>query len=159
MGGLKFSKPRQLAPTDDISDFNCGLQKVDDWFHAHAQSAKKRGTAVVYVTFCEGKVAGFYTLNAKSITRATVSNRWLKANTPHEIPVILFGMLGVDDRFKGRGLGRQLLLDAVHQAQRIANELGAKALLVESATDDAITFYKKCGFEPIKDMSHMFAKL
>jgi GNAT superfamily N-acetyltransferase len=159
MGGLKFSKPRQLAPADDVSDFNCGLQKVDDWFRVYAQSAKRRGTAIVYVSFCEDVIAGFYILSAKSVARASVSNRWLKTNTPREIPVILLGMLGVDERFKGRGLGRQLLLDAVHQAQRIANDLGAKALLVKPATDDAIAFYKKCGFEPTEDAGYMFAKL
>ena len=50
---------------------------------------------------------------------------------PAQIPVILLGMLGVDKRYQGEGFGRDLLLDAVHRAGYVSEQVGAKALIVD----------------------------
>ena len=80
-------------------------------------------------------------------------------NAPLQIPVILLGMLGVDMRYQGLGLGKDLLLDEAHRSELVADYIGARALVVDPIGDDARRFYERYGFRPIPGTSRMFAKL
>ena len=59
MGRVAFTKPRQLREQDCLEGFSCGTPLVDDWLAKHAKGAKRAGTAVVYVSFCDDTLAGF----------------------------------------------------------------------------------------------------
>lgn len=158
-----FSAPRKLTPDDAIDDFHCGLPVVDDWLERHLGTARKQGTAVAYGTFATdapatGTLAGFYTLSAFSMEHADAPG-WLQRNTPDPIPVILLSMLGVDIRFQTMHVGSQLLRDAVLRALGAADIIGARALVVEPATDHAAAFYERYGFRHITDSALMFTPL
>lgn len=77
---------------------------------------------------------------------------------PAQIPVILLGMLGVDKRYQGEGLGRDLLLDVVHRAGYVSEQVGAKALIVDPIDDATRAFYSRYGFRPMPGASRMYAK-
>lgn len=158
MGALTFTAPRALREGDSVEGFSCGAPLVDDWLATRAKGARKAGTAVVYVTFCEGELAGFYTLSAQSVVRAETSG-WIARNAPAHIPVILLGMMGVDRRYQGAGLGHDLLLDAVHRAQSVAEQIGARALVVDPLDEGAHKFYERYGFRDMPGTNRMFAKL
>ncbi|NEG54861.1 N-acetyltransferase [Bifidobacterium platyrrhinorum] len=153
-----FTAPRKLTNDDIVEGFDCGLPVVNDWLHRHITTARKQGTAVAYGTFTGGTLAGFYTLSAFSMEHADASG-WLRRNTPDPIPVILLGMLGVDVRFQTMHLGGQLLRDAVLRALGAADIIGARALVVEPATDRAATFYEHYGFRHITGSQLMFTPL
>lgn len=157
MAGVAFTKPRQLMSDDALEGFSCGVDVVDDWLHRRARTARRAGTAVVYVSFHEGQLAGFYTLSSQSIDRSDVGG-WLARNAPSQVPVILLGMLGVDHRWQGEGLGRSLLIDAAQRAHRVAHTIGARALVVDPADDAARAFYARNGFKSIPGCDRMFAK-
>lgn len=156
--GLAFSAPRQLRPDDDLAGFSCGVSLVDGWVLRHAKKARDAGTAVVYVSFCSEGLAGFYSLSSQSIPREGASG-WIARNAPDQIPVILLGMLGVDKRFQGVGLGHDLLLDAVRRAQAVASQIGARSLVVDPYDESARSFYAKYGFRDIPGTNRMYAKL
>ena len=158
MGKLVFSKPRILQERDAIDGFSSGSPLVDSWLKMRARKAREAGTAVVYVSFADEKLAGFYSLSAQSIVRSDVSG-WIARNAPEQIPVILLGILGVDIQWQGCGLGRDLLLDAVHRAELVAEQIGARALVVDPIDDGAEAFYAHFGFRHIPGMTRMFAKL
>ena len=77
----------------------------------------------------------------------------LKQNT------ILLGMLGVDMRYQTMHVGAQLLRDAAMRAMGAAEIVGAKALLVEPASDRATRFYEHYGFRHIERSGRMFIPL
>ena len=158
MGELAFTRPRPLKDSDELGEFVSGLPVVDEWLRKHARKARSAGTAVVYVSFSGGRLAGFYTLSAQPMVRSNVRG-WLSRNVPEQIPVILLGMLGVDRRFQGCGLGRNLLLDATKRAVVVSETIGARALVVDPASDEAACFYRSCGFREILGGDRMFAKL
>ena len=158
MGPLGFTPPRILRAGDDVSGFSSGEPLVDSWVARRAPSARSAGTAVVYATFLDGALAGFYTLSAQSVVRAEVSG-WLARNAPEQIPVILLGMLGVDRRWQGMGLGSDLLADAVRRSELVAEQIGARALVVDPLGDGARAFYTRHGFRPVPGSARMFAKL
>ena len=155
---MSFTRPRILRDEDSLTGFCSGVGLVDDWLDHRARGARAAGTAVVYVTFCEDVLAGFYTLSVQSVTRAETSG-WIARNAPQQIPVILLGMLGVDQRFQGRGLGRDLLLDAVHRSELVSEQIGARALVVDPVDAAAHGFYARYGFRNMPGSARMFAKL
>ena len=155
-----FTRPEQLVPGENLAGFHSGDPVVDGWARGHAAHAKARGTAVVYVVRNEaGDVAGFYTLSSHSIARSSVAGGWLRRNVPEEIPVVLLGMLGVDERCQGCGLGGQLLRDAVLKAVKVADIVGAKAIVVDPSSEAARSFYRKYGFKEIPGSDRMYASL
>ncbi|WP_236034320.1 GNAT family N-acetyltransferase [Bifidobacterium saguinibicoloris] len=155
-----FLKPRRLEENDDMQDFSCGVALIDDWAHGRALSAVKHGTAVPYIsTTAEGEIAGFYTLSAYSVNRDSVLGGWLRRNTPDRIPAILIGMLGVDKRFQGDGLGWKLLQDAIMRARAISRQLGSRAVIVDPYDDSTRSFYEHFGFKPIPGSDGMYLRL
>lgn len=151
-------EPRRLGPADDLSGFSCGAEKIDNWIAKHASKATKRRTAVVYATFdADKKCAGLYALSAHSMDRGALSG-WLARNAPDQVPVILLGMLAVDKRYAGKGLGAQLLLDAYHRAQGAAETIGVKALVVDPLDDPVVSFYTHHGFEQVPGSDRLFAR-
>ena len=158
MGGVAFSKPRPLESGDSLEGFSCGLDIVDNWLHTRAKGARAAGSAVVYVSYAANKLAGFYTLSSQSMYRHDARG-WLSRNVPQQIPIILLGMLGVDQSLQGMGLGRNLLLDASKRACAVSGVIGAKALVVDPATETARKLYESCGFRAIPGSTRMFAKL
>ena len=158
MGSLSFSKPRTLVESDVVDGFSCGVGLTDAWVAVHARRARALGAAVVYATFCQEALAGFYSLSSQSITRREVRG-WLSRNAPQQIPVILLGMLGVDTRYQGIGLGHDLLLDAVRRARAVSEQIGARAIVVDPYDESAARFYAHYGFGDIPGTRRMFAKL
>lgn len=154
-----FTKPAQLPIGVGVEGFCCNDPIMDKWAAKHSSSARKRGTAVVYVSYCDDVVAGFYTLSAHSVSRADVNGGWLVRNTPEQVPAVLLGMLGVDRRFKGSGLGASLLRDAIENSQKIAALAGARALVVDPSSEAAAAFYSHFGFTPLAGTNRMAVRL
>ena len=165
MGVTRFTRPVQLEAGMRLEGFSSGQAFVDGWLASRAAKAKARGSAVVYVSHRAGAdpasepPAGFYTLSSASVERDLIGGGWLKRNAPAQVPVILLGVLGVDSRFQGSGLGRMLLHDASLRALSIADSLGAKALVVDPIDEPAEAFYARNGFERIPGLGRMFVPL
>lgn len=156
---MPFEKPRKLTAEDDLASFECGEKAIDDWVQNRAKSAEKNGSAVVYVSTCEGKVAGIYSLSAHSVLRDDIQGGWLKRNSPESIPAVLLGMLGVDKRYQNMHLGSSLLGDAIRRSMGVSQSIGAKALLVDPVGEKARDFYAKYGFKEIPGQERMFISL
>ena len=154
-----FSKPVQLPVGVGIENFTCGAELVDSWVANHSALARKRGIAVIYVSYGGSKVAGFYTLSSHNVCRSEISAGWLTRNASQQIPGVLLGMLGVDQEFKGQELGAALLQDAILNAIKVANLAGAKALVVDPLNESARSFYEHFGFSSFKECSRMALKL
>ena len=165
MGLTGFTKPEQPSDPALFVGFHSGSDTIDNWVSRYASKAKQRGTAVIYASrpVCDGgpldRIAGFYTLFAYSLLRSTVSASWVTRNTPPDIPAILLGMLAVEADYCGQGLGSALLQDAVIRSQFVADNIGAKVLVVDPLTPDLESFYERFGFKRISDTGMMAARL
>jgi hypothetical protein len=71
------------------------------------------------------------------------------------MPAVLLGMLGADARFQGEGLGAAFLGDAIMRPLNIADAIGSKAIVVDSANDSARDFYAKHGLASIPGPGRM----
>lgn len=154
----EFTKPRRIVEGDDVTGFECGVPVVDEWLERRLCMALKRHTAVAYGSFHGAVLAGFYTLSAYAVDRASARG-WLARNSPDPVPALRLGMLGVDMRYQTRRLGASLLRNAILRAASAAEIIGARALIVESASEHAAGFYERYGFRHISGSDKMFIPL
>ncbi len=148
MGPLE--PPEPLASRHDISQFSSGVPTLDAWLRGKARLNEARGGARTYVA-CDGdRVAGFYSLAASSVERRRVSSR-VGRNMPDPIPVILLGQLAVDEAYRGRRLGSDLLINAARRSLAAAGTVGARAVIVQAIDERAKAFYKRFGFRPFSE--------
>lgn len=153
-----FSAPRRLTAQDDVEEFSCGQPDLDDWLKRFALINQRANMTSVYVTCSAGKVVGYYALATGGVERAQAPDRITRGVPAHPIPVVLLARLAVDSSIQGRGLGRQLLRDALIRVAGAANEIGIRALLIHAKDERAREFYMRCGeFEPSPtDPLHLF---
>ncbi len=150
--------PEPLAARHDISQFSSGVPTLDAWLRGKARLNEARGGARTYVS-CDGdRVAGFYSLAASSVERRRVSSR-VGRNMPDPIPVILLGQLAVDEAYRGRRLGSDLLIDAARRCLAAAGTVGARAVIVQAIDEGARAFYERFGFRPFSDREALMLAL
>ena len=90
-----------------------------------------------------------------SATRATWLHitRWqpvpcnARMNMPDPIPVMVLGRLAVHLDWQKKGLGRDLLADAIRRTLQAADIAGIRAFVVHALSDKAKRFYERFGFQ------------
>jgi len=60
--------------------------------------------------------------------------------------VVLLARLAVDRRYQGTGLGSALVADAARRTLSAAELIGARALVVHAADEQAARFYERLSF-------------
>lgn len=142
-----YSAPRPISADHDVADFDSGEPSLDGYLRGRALANHVEGASRCFVTCRGGRVVGFYALALASVDRADTPGR-VRRNMPDPVPVILLSRLAIDVEDHGRGLGAQLLRDAITRAVAAAQIVGVRALLVHSLHDQAREFYAHFGFEP-----------
>jgi len=145
----KITSPVTLNAAHILSEFRCGEAVLDDWIRLRGLKNQSTGAARTFVVCRENtsQVVGFYSLATGSVTHA-VAPGGLRRNMPDPIPVIILAKLAVDVNFHGKGLGADLLHDAVLRICRVAENIGVRAVMVHALTDSAKQFYQDHGFLP-----------
>lgn len=139
--------PVPLEPKHDVSDFSSGTITLDGWLKRRALRNERTGASRTYVV-CEGaRVAAFYRLAAGSVELASAPGR-VRRNMPDPVPVMVIGRLAVHSAYQGRGLGLDLLRDAVLRIRQAARIVGIRAVLVHALSEAAAAFYRKGSFRP-----------
>lgn len=144
-----LTAPQPIADRHDLASFDCGKPPLNDWLQRHA--LKNDGFASRCFVVCEGvQVVGYYALAAGSVGPDEVP-RALRRNMPRPIPVLVLGRLAVDRRHHGRGIGPGLLKDALRRALSVAENVGARAILVHAIDREVVSFYTQYGFKAFPD--------
>jgi GNAT superfamily N-acetyltransferase len=145
VGSGRITPPERLRTDHDLAQFCCGEPSLDQWLKGRALHNEKSGASRTYVVCVDGCIAGYYALSAGAVAH-TEATAQVKRNTPDPVPVILIGRLAVDSRFQGRGIGADLLYDAVLRTLQVAEIAGIRAILVSAISAEATRFYEKYGF-------------
>jgi len=141
----RLTPPEKLNAHHDLTQFSCGEPSLDHWLRNRALQNEKTGASRTYVVCAGGCVVGYYALAAGAVAHTEATSR-AKRNMPDPVPVILIGRLAIDSRFQGRGVGADLLRDAVLRTLQAAEIAGIRAILVSAISPDAKKFYEKYGF-------------
>jgi GNAT superfamily N-acetyltransferase len=150
MDGALLSQP--VVPLDDSHDrrsFHCGVEPLDRYLHVQAGQDQRRRIAVCFVLPdpAQSRIAGYYTLSAFSVVGEALPDA-LRKKLPRygQIPSTLLGRLAVDRAYRGLGVGKHLLVDALRRAFLHAAEVASWAVIVDAKDDAARQFYSRFGF-------------
>jgi GNAT superfamily N-acetyltransferase len=104
---------RRLAEHDEVENFDCGDQPLNNYLQRYAwTNQEKISIGVSYVAVDEDAprtVLGYFTLAMASVPRDTFPKKYVRGLPPYDLPLILLARLAVDHRFSGRGLGHALI--------------------------------------------------
>lgn len=142
----------------DRAAFSCGVEQVDSYFRKTANKLAKAGNVRVWVMISpSGDLIGFYALNAHSIDYAELPEKFAKARPGHgSIPAAYISMIGVDQKFSGKGFGGDLLVDALTRIARAADDLGIAVVMLDvldcgdpELVAKRVKLYQSYGFTPL----------
>jgi ribosomal protein S18 acetylase RimI-like enzyme len=139
-----------LSGEHEREGFHCGEDALDTYFRRQVTQDVRRRVAncFVIVEISTAQVAAFYTLSAASIPLLDLPHEEAKRLPRYPaLPAVRIGRLAVDRRFRRRGLGELMFMNAVHRT--LSDVAAASALLVDAKDDTAVAFYRKYGFSPI----------
>jgi len=145
VGGL--SEPAPLTSAHDVSSFDSGKPALDDWLKNRALESEGN-TSRTYVV-CEHKlvVIGYYCISMGSVQRDDLPPKMKRTQgLPNTIPVAIIGRLARDKKYKGQGLGPDLLQDALRRILAVSKMIGVRAILVHALDDDAARFWREYEF-------------
>jgi GNAT superfamily N-acetyltransferase len=134
-----------LTADNQLADFICGIDSLDDWLKRRAYPNQVSGASRTYVVAEGKKVVGYYCL-ASGALALNHSPSSIHRNMPDPVPVAILGRLAVDKSWQGKGLGVALLQDAVIRTTQAAGILGIRGLLVHALSVEAKAFYEHHGF-------------
>lgn len=134
-----LSAPIPINADHDLADFDCGEPALDDWLKRRALKSESRFSRT-YVVCEDLRVVAYVCILAGSVQRVDAPAR-LRRNAPDPIPVAIIGRLAVDRAWSGRGLGADLLADALRRIALAAGVLGIGAVLVQAKSEVVKRFY------------------
>ncbi len=125
-----------------VDAFDCGEPVLDDWLKRRALRNESRFSRT-YVVGDGDRVVAYYCISAGGVRREAAPGT-LRRNAPDLVPVSVIGRLAVDRACAGRGLGADLLSDALRRIALASQSIGIAAVLVQAKDDRARAFYLAC---------------
>jgi GNAT superfamily N-acetyltransferase len=146
MQSEKLSSPVRLTLDHDVQNFESGERSLDEWILQRALRNERDGASRTYVICSNNVVVGYYALSTGSIASVSAPGR-IRRNMPDPIPVMLLGRLAIDRGWQGRGLGQELLRDAILRTIQVSEMAGVRAIAVNAISENARRFYEKYDFK------------
>jgi GNAT superfamily N-acetyltransferase len=140
--GSPLSTPVPLTAEHDLLAFDCGEAALNDWLRQRALRNESRFSRTYVV--CEGnRVVAYFCISAGSVERAATPGK-IRRNAPDTIPVSVIGRLAVSRDHAGKGLGADILADALRRIAVASQSIGIGAVLVHAKDEAAKRFYMRC---------------
>ncbi|WP_067694209.1 GNAT family protein [Actinoplanes awajinensis] len=142
---------RELQPQHDLAGFDCGKEPLNAWLTQQSRRAQEAGTARTYVWTASGSdtARAYYSIAPTQVVRDGLTRS--QTGGYSIIPAYLLARLAIDQSLHGRGLGAELLFDAVDRMVRAAAIGGGRLIVVDALDDNAAKFYLRHDFTPIKN--------
>lgn len=139
----RLSAPVPLTAEHDLSDFDCGEPALNDWLLHRALKNESRFSRTYVVCEDDRRVVAYFCISAGAVERAAVPRK-MRRNAPDSIPVSIIGRLAVSREHAGKGLGADILSDALHRIAIASRSIGIGAVLVHAKNGGAKRFYMRC---------------
>ncbi|MEB4589961.1 GNAT family N-acetyltransferase [Candidatus Thiothrix sp. Deng01] len=134
------------------SGFASGNPRLDEYLQRYLSQSVKKSIVQAYVAVDDGgKVLGYYTLSAAHIRHDELPEEAAKKFPRYPIPAALLGRMATDTAARGANLhvGSKLLVHAMKQTLKATGTLGVACMVVD-AKPEAVGFYQRFGFMPLK---------
>jgi GNAT superfamily N-acetyltransferase len=143
-----------LRRDHDRAQFDCGEPALDEYLARFARQNQESGVARTFVAVTEAEPAlilGYYSLAVGAIDKANLPSAAARRFPNFPLPIARLARLAVDRRQQGRGLGEDLLLDALARCLRVAEDVGIAAVVIDAKHERAKAFYARYEFDTLPD--------
>lgn len=134
-------------------EFRCESEVLTEFLQKRARKEMEARASACFVLVDEAAPAcilGYYTLSQCSVVLEQLPEKMAKRLPKYpELGATLIGRLARDNRWKGRGLGGLLLIDALRRSVRLADEAGAVVVVTDPKDSKAQAFYAGFGFQTL----------
>lgn len=143
----------------DRSGFTCGVEQVDNYFKKTASKLNKADNVRLYVMISDsGDIAGFYAINAHAVDYAELPKRYARTRPGHgSIPAAYISMIGRSTDYRGRGVGGDLLIDALRTIAQASEQIGLSIVMLDvldcgdaERTENRKALYEAYGFQALE---------
>ena len=139
---MALSAPVPLLPSHDLGIFDCGEPALNDWLKQRALKNESRFSRTYVV--CDGnRVIAYFCISAGAVERAAAPGS-VRRNAPDSVPVSIIGRLAVDQGYARRGIGADMLSDALRRIAVASQSIGIGAVMVQAKDERAKRFYLAC---------------
>jgi GNAT superfamily N-acetyltransferase len=145
------------------NEFSCEEPELAEFLHHRALPEMEARASACFVLVPKadpGRVAGFYTLSATTISLAKLPPEVTAALPKYpNLPATLLGRLARDQAFRGAGLGDLLIVSAFQRALGSTSTVGSVAVVTDPKNAKAEGFYRKYGFRHLGGARRMFVPM
>lgn len=141
--------PERLTAQHNTAGFSNGKHpSLDAWLKERALESEglSARTYVISTAAPPKRVIGYYAISTAMEERLALPTAKLRRNLPHQVPLLLIGRLALDSSVQGRGLGADLLADAIRRCCAVSEIAGARAIVAHAIDEEAAHFYQRHGF-------------
>ncbi len=143
----QLTVPQTLNVHHILENFDCGNDTLNAWLKRRASKNESSGASRTYVVCHQDHVIAYDTLATGAVHCRQAPGR-IRRNMPDPIPVMVLGRLAVHLDWQKKGLGGDLLADAVKRTLQAAEIAGIRAFVVHALSEEAKQFYERFGFQP-----------
>jgi GNAT superfamily N-acetyltransferase len=136
---LDFKRLEYNSPID----FDCERLEQNEFLNKYAADDQRISVSVTHILYFKEAPVGFITLIMDEIPLA--KDERPQGSRFSRIPALKAAQLGIDKRFKRRGLGKILVAFAIRKAQQLSQEVGCRFVTLD-AKPDLKGWYEQQGF-------------
>lgn len=135
----------------DLSAFDCGDKDLNAFLKEDALKYDRELLSTTYLFFYRNKVIAFCSLSADSVNLDEEEREKFrqKGIIIGDYPALKIGRLAVGNNYQKSGVGGFIIDLIVGKSLRLSKDIGCRLVTVD-AYPQAIEFYEKLGFKPIK---------
>lgn len=143
-----------LQRDHDRTRFGCGEPALDEYLARFARQNQESGVTRTFVAVREAesaRILGYYSLAVGAIDKTNLPPSAVRRFPSFPLPIARLARLAVDRSEQGKGLGEDLLLDALSRCLRVAEDVGIIAVLIDAKHERAKAFYARYEFDSLPD--------
>jgi GNAT superfamily N-acetyltransferase len=128
--------------------FDCGKAPLNLYLKTQmSQDYKRKANVPTLAINIKNEVIAYYTLSAGEVHFASFPESLKKKIAPYPVPIARVGRLAVCKSMQGKKLGADVLAHAIRNAEKISEQLGIRALIVDAKDSEAEKFYLHFSFQ------------
>lgn len=146
-------KIEPLQPRHDREGFDCGSTELNDYIKKTARQHIEKGLSKTFVLVDEAepeRILVFLTLAVCEVQAQTLPPKLAK-KYPQHVPAAKLARLAVAKEHQREGLGRLMMVHALHQTIRVSDSVGIIGFFVDAKNEDAWRYYEQYGFIALPD--------
>ena len=143
-----------LTVHHDVETFSCEEESLNRFLRERALRDMRSRTSATRVLLGDSptEIIGYYTLSAASIPFDRIPRALTRKLTRYPThPATLWARLARDVRWRGKGMGELLVVDAIRRAYTQTAHVGSAFIIVDALNDRAAKMYQSLGFTPFHD--------